>query len=93
MGENNVKEGDANNSSGVYYIIHQALIRTHIITWTYIGICWVLLDDKLYAAVQSDHGWDRWIRGSYTDGRGPASQFIVWPTVRMYHTSSAHIWW
>ena len=52
------------------------LVRTHMDI--YIGVCWILL----HAAVQSGHGRDWWIRGSYTDGRGPASWFIVWPSVQ-----------
>ena len=32
-------------------------------------------------------------QGSYTDGRGPTSRFIVWASVRMCHAYSAHLWW
>ena len=54
VGGNNVKEGDANNSSNTcVYIIHQALIRTHYI-WTYIlvsvGYCW-MVNCKQYSLI------------------------------------------
>jgi len=41
---------------------------------------------------QTTDGRDRWIRGLYTDDRGPSSQFIVWCSVRMCQASNAHLW-
>ena len=85
---NNVLESDANNRSDVYTsCTNNNVSETHMDI--YIGVCWILL----HAAVQSDHGRDWWIRGSYTDGTGPASQFIIWASVQMCHASSAHLWW
>ena len=40
------------------------LVRTHMDI--YIGVCWILLHAAVH--VQSDHGRDWWISGSYTDG-------------------------
>ena len=79
---NNVMESDANNRSNVYTsCTNNNVSETHMDI--YIGVCWILL----HAVVQSDYEWDWWIRGSYTDGRGPTSRFIVWASVRMCHAS------
>ena len=72
MSGNNVVEGDGNNRNDVYTsCTNNNVSETHMDM--YIGVCWILL----HAAVQSDHGRDWWIRGLYTDGRGPTSRFIV----------------
>ena len=64
VGRNNVLEGETNNRMGVYTpCTNNVNKKTH-------GICWVLLNSKLHAVQQFVQGWDRWIRGSYTDGRG-----------------------
>ena len=60
VGGNNVKEGDANNSSNTcVYIIHQALIRTHYI-WTYIlvsvGYCWMVNCMQQYSLMKNGIG-------------------------------------
>ena len=41
---------------------------------------------------QTTDGRDRWIRGLYTDDRGPSSRFIVWCSVWMCQASNAHLW-
>ena len=86
VGRNNVLDGEANNRMGVY-----TPCTNNVNKKTY-GIYWVLLNSKLHSVLQFVRGWDLWIRGSYTDGWGPASWFIVWHSVWMCHASSAHLW-
>ena len=31
-------------------------------------------------------------QGSYTDGKGPASRFIIWASAQLCQASNAHLW-
>ena len=85
VGRNNVLEGEAHNRMGVY-----TPCTNNVNKKTY-GICWVLLISKLHAVLQFVQVWDWWIRGSSSDGRGPASSDSLSGTLYECATPPVHI--
>ena len=84
---NNVVERDANNRSDVY-----TSCTNNDSENTHGHIRWCLLDTiACSSTVRSRTGLVD--QGIIHDGRGPASPFIVWASVRMWHAASAHLWW
>ena len=76
MSGNNVVEGDANNRSDVY----TSCTNNNVSESTHGRIQWCLLETiACSSTVKSRMGLVD--QGVYTDGRGPASRFIVWASV------------